>query len=175
MKIIGIDPSLGCTGLAGDGWTDRIESEKGLTKKPVGYRAQRLGEICGKILSACEGATLVVIEEPARSKQAQPGHHESAGLWWAIVIGLHCWGIRVVQVGPSALKFYATGNGSASKEAMREAQRLWLPSYEIPAGKKGEDEVDALWLSAMGHDHAGRAVVRLPARQRAALEKVTWW
>jgi Holliday junction resolvasome RuvABC endonuclease subunit len=76
---------------------------------------------------------------------------------------------QATYIAPASVKKYATGKGNADKMAMLSAavQRLGY------TGSSG-DEVDALWLLAMGLDHLGTPLCTMPAVNRAALDKVVW-
>jgi hypothetical protein len=76
-------------------------------------------------------------------------------------------GIRYGDIGPSALKKYATGKGNASKTEMA-----------LAAMKRGgleftnDNECDAWWLWVMANDYLDQPVFPLPAIQRAELDKI---
>lgn len=162
-RVLGIDPSLTCTGLAGHGWTDTI--------KPGDRRgADRLVWIRDTLTDRwLAGVDLVAMEGPAYSRQGQAGHHEGAGLWWLIRIALASKGVPAAVVTPGSLKLYATGKGGAGKDVvMREVAR------RFPWFEGGEDEADAVVLAAMAADHLGEPMVAMPATHRAALAKVEW-
>lgn len=74
-----------------------------------------------------------------------------------------------VLVAPASLKLYATGKGNAGKPEMLSSaiQRLGYTGSD-------PDEVDALWLMAMGLDALGAPLVKLPEVHRRSLVKVAW-
>jgi crossover junction endodeoxyribonuclease RuvC len=115
-------------------------------------------------------AALVVIEQPAFSRQT--GHmHDRSGLWWLVVNELHSYEFPVVEVTPGSLKKYATGSGTATKHAVVDATARRFPDIDTAAD---DNRCDALWLAAMGYDHLGHPIVTVPAAHRAALAKVQW-
>lgn len=167
MNIVGIDPSLTATGIAAaDGTLHTVKS------KPVGddlgSRLWRLNVICAKIGALVQGADVAVIEGPAFSR-ANAGTHVGAGLWWRIVGGLHARGVRVVELGPSQLKKFATGRGNADKAAMRVAllKRAGLDVAD-------DNQADAWWLRQAGLHHHGLSDVPLPQVQLDVLKGVRW-
>jgi hypothetical protein len=76
-------------------------------------------------------------------------------------------GIRYGDVGPSALKKYATGKGNASKTEMALAA-LKRGGIEF----SNDNECDAWWLWVMARDFKGEPVFPLPQAQRAELQKI---
>lgn len=165
-KVLGLDLSLSCTGVAGPGWTDTI--------KPGNLRGvERLLWIREQIIDRWLGdVDLVVIEGPSYGNQGngrQSGHHERAGLWWMVRCTLHVAEIPTAVVPPATLKRYATGKGNADKASvMREVAR------RFPWFEGGEDEADAVVLAALGADRLGAPMAVLPATHRAALDAVDW-
>lgn len=166
--IVGIDLSLTCTGIAGDGWTRRVMST-GHKGDSLTMRHARLVRIVVDVLLAIQGANLAVLEGPSFGQQRQGGQHDRAGLWWLTVEALLVAGVAVVEVSPASIKKYATGKGNAGKDiVMREAAR------RFPWFEGGEDEADALIACAMGYDHAGSPLAAMPALNRSALSVVAW-
>jgi hypothetical protein len=76
-------------------------------------------------------------------------------------------GITYGDIGPSALKKYATGKGNASKTEMALAA-VRRGDIEF----SNDNECDAWWLWVMANDHAGQPVFPLPQVQRAELAKI---
>lgn len=163
-RVVGIDPSLSATGIAHwNGQLDTRPPRKGLTG------VDRIRDIRAQLITVAQSAHLVVIEGPAYSRQLGAGHHEAAGLWWAIVDIVHTRDIPYAVVPPTTLKKYATGRGNAAKPDMRMAL------YRRTGVDVGDDnEVDAAWLRAMGLDRLGAAEFAVPKAQRDALGKVDW-
>ena len=159
--VIGIDPSLTATGIAdADG---RLHVHGGDAK--VGDA--RLEIIYGAVMDACDARPVLAVIEDL------PTHAKGAGFTaqaqGVVRLALRHAGVPYAEVIPSVLKKYADGNGQATKPDMRMA--LYK---RTGADVRSEDQVDAAWLRHMGLDHLGAAEIKLPANQRAALDKVTW-
>ena len=166
-KVLGLDLSLTCTGVAGATWTAPL-------KPPARLRGtDRLLWIRREITEQwTSGVDLVAIEGPSYGNQGQSrqsGHHERAGLWWIVRCALATRSIPVAVVPPATLKRYATGRGTADKSAMVLAAARHFSWYEGT-----EDEADALMLAAMAADFLGEPMTKMPAANRAALDKVEW-
>lgn len=176
MRIIGIDMSLTGTGIS-DGSASWV-----ISSAPAGQdlaaRHARLETMLAKITQRAvagftRGADLVVVEAPVFGGASGRGAFvlERSALWWLVVAWFLERNVPIAEVTASSVKFYATGKGNASKALMIDQAARRLPDVETGAD---DNRVDALWLSAMGHDHAGQPLVTLPAAQRKALDKVRW-
>jgi len=159
--ILGIDPSLTGTGVATRYRSTRIDVRHIQVEGRQLHTLLRRRWICGTITDRwLTGVRLAVIE--GMYPRMQSGQHDRAALHGDIVDKLDRRGIHVVTVPPTVLKQYATGNGAARKDDMiRQALLLQLGA---PAT---DDEADALWLCALGHELAGDRIVQLPAAQIA--------
>lgn len=185
VRVIGIDLSLTSTGvaiIADDGITvTRVTSKPPTTPrhprtgKPtpptLHQRRQRLIIIVHEIHQlVCAGNPhLVVIEQPAYSKNAGSTHDRS-GLWWLVVNEISLSGYQVVEVTPSARAKYATGKGNAGKDDVLAAVVRRYPHVET----RGNDEADALVLAAMGARHLGAPIDDLPLTHVVAMSGVRW-
>lgn len=159
-SVCGLDLSLTGTGIATRTGT--------LTVKPGDLRGlSRLAYIRGYVCGAVDGCTLVAVEGPAYSRALGAGHHEAAGLWWMVASDLTTAGLRVIVVPPSVLKKYATGRGNATKADMRVAL-LTRTGFDL----RDDNQVDATWLRYLGLDYLGHPVLKLPADQHLAVNKV---
>lgn len=165
LKVLGLDLSLTCTGVAGRGWTDTIRPHAKMRG------ADRLLFIRQQIVTTwTPGAALVAIEGPSYGSQAgQAGHHERAGLWWMVRCALRIHGIPTAVIPPASVKKYATGKGNAAKADMVREVTKRFPWFD-----GGEDEADALVLASMAADHLGQPMAQMPATHRAALDAVQW-
>lgn len=167
MKIVGLDLSLTSTGVAvidGAGYTTLTLKTKTTGHERLRWLVQQVGE---RTLTA----GLVVVEGPAYNARAsQQGHHERAGLWWMVTHELWTWGIPTAVASPAAVKKYATGNGSASKDAVLSAVIRRFAGYD----GSSNDEADALTLAALGAQWSGQPIVTMPQLHREALGKVAW-
>jgi crossover junction endodeoxyribonuclease RuvC len=170
--VIGVDLSLTATGMS-DGavtWTVKSTGSADASLDDRVRRLDLLRTLITQLIAAPSGVDLVVIEQPAFSRQN--GHmHDRSGLWWLVVDWLAQRGIPVAEVAPTALKKYATGKGTANKGAVIDATARRFP--DVDTGNGDDNRCDALWLAAMGIDHLGGVSV-VPAAQRAVLDKVAW-
>lgn len=170
-RVVGLDISLTGTGIAcSAGWCDAIGTN-GITTLPLARRDAALDQLAYDIVQHIGPQTqLVVIEAPAYSRSGG-GAHERSSLWWRVVHRLLRWDIPVVEVNPKHRSTYATGRGNAPKTAVVDAVARRWPRWETG----GDDNAaDAVVLMAMGLDAAGHPLAVVPAKQRAALDKITW-
>lgn len=162
--VVGLDLSLTATGIA------RGAEFHGPTLTVAGQAHRgdrRLLDIVAAVHDAVAAfAVLAVIED-------LPTHAHSAGITGMVhgAVRLELLRMRVpyALVPPATLKRYATGRGNASKADMAVAsfKRAGLEFRD-------DNQADAWWLRAMGLDHLGHPIVKLPEAQRAALLKVRW-
>lgn len=178
--VIGIDLSLTSTGIAvvhtsGEILVARIQS-KGNKEASLTDRRERLFKldlavwkhICDAHESDLNNPPLIVIEQPAFSRQT--GHmHDRSGLWW-LVVSRAAQHYDVAEVTPTARAKYATGKGNAGKDAVLAAVVRRYPHVETT----GNDEADALVLAAMGARHLGQPIDDLPKTHLAAMDAVRW-
>lgn len=169
MQVLALDLSLTATGVAYPDATTTTWSPKNLNGPArLKWFRQKLDDIL-------EGFTygpldLVVIEEYAFA--AKGAHaHEVGELGGVVRLTLHDRGQAWTAVNPKSLKRYATGNGNANKDLVRDAARDRLGPL---APGISSDECDALWLRAMALDHYGEPVVQMPASNRQSLAAVAW-
>lgn len=155
MKVIGLDLSLTSTGWAswdGDAGNDDAAileagsfGEAGKRDDTLSMRQRRLIRGVDAVIEVSRYAALAVVE--AHSFSGKGGsQHDRSGFWWLVVNELMSFGIPVLEVSPSSLKMYVTGNGAASKETMLLAQDRRFPQVGI----KNDDEADALGLVSLG-------------------------
>lgn len=165
LHVIGLDLSLTSTGVAGNGWADRIRPG---TRRDV----DRLHYIKTSVLEHISSKDdLIVIEGPSYgsgTKVRQQGQHERAGLWWLIKCALSLRDLPVAVAAPKARAKYATGNGNADKDEVLAAAVRRFPG--VPITKN--DEADAYWLCAMGHALLGDPLADMPKVNCEALKKV---
>lgn len=164
-RVIGLDLSLTCSGVAGEGWAAFIRP-KDLAGHP------RLAWILAELRAYISGVDLVVIEGPSFGPGAKHRHEDLAGLR---VMARHaCWkaGIPYAIVPPSNRAMYATGRGNAPKGEVRSAitDRYGI---ELEGGAR-YDMADAYALLAAGRDQLGYPLAPVPARNRLALAGCQW-
>lgn len=182
-KVIGIDPSLTCTGLAGDGWTSTIPTKARRARQGRrDFAHGRMRHILDVIRDHLAGVDLAVIEGLAMSPKMD-ADRQLAWLNWQVRD--LCWSrdVPYAVVSPSGLKLYAVGKGRRSekqvaaddaagvsvKEPVLDAVRDWFGWFD-----GSSDEADAAVLHAMGRDWLGSPVVTVPPAQRIALDGVAW-
>lgn len=173
--VVGLDPSLTGTGLALPSGRRTITSTR--TGSSVADRRRRYAGILARVLDGIEGdpaldgsRLLVLIEGYAFSRQGV-GHADLIECGWFLRDRLagRYGPERVVEVGPSVLKKYATGKGNATKPDLRVAL-LKRTGVDEP----DDNRVDAEWLRLMGLDALGAPEVELPEAHRAVLRSVPW-
>jgi hypothetical protein len=173
VRVTGLDLSLTGTGVAivdlnlGAGhpgepintaWTINPGKRKGY---------ERLRWIRHGVLSACDGADIIVLEGPSYGSTGS-SFHQIAGLWWILAEAIDA----VSELGglaiapPSSVKKYATGKGNANKDAMMLATARKFPEFD-----GDNNAADALWMACMGMEHLGCPVVK---GHSEALEGVQW-
>lgn len=166
MDALGLDLSLTSTGIATKQWTRAIR-----TKKLTSY--ERLRFIRSAIIDAAAEVLpdLVVVEGPAYAAVGK-GQHERGGLWWMVTEALDDAGLQLAVVPPSSLKKFAVGVGAGPRSdknyvTVAAARHFWWFDG-------GNDEADALWLCAMGHEWAGDPITHIAKAHLVALDGCRW-
>lgn len=166
-QVLGIDPSLTCTGVANLAGTHVIRPPEGLVDVD---RLAYITDVARMYLTpfSANGVGLVVMEGPAYGVNVGKSH-ERAGLFWALRLACRHLARPVAVVPPTTLKKFITGSGNATKvDVVREVTK------RFPKFDGGADEADALVLYAMGRAWVGLPVVQLPAAHLKALDHVNW-
>lgn len=158
MRITGIDLSMTATGYAtltvSEEWMHHdltwhlsTIGTKGTNDDPLPVTYDRLRRIVAAILESLrfEEPDLVVLEGPAFSSSSGKAHDRS-GLWWLLYDGLRRQNAPVAVVKPNTRAMYATGKGTASKDAVLAAA---VRRY-ADAAISNNNEADAVVLAAMG-------------------------
>ncbi|MFD4273797.1 hypothetical protein R2B67_26145 [Streptomyces cyaneofuscatus] len=163
--VIGLDLSLTCTGVAGEGWADYIRP-KTLRGHP------RLNHLVDEVTSFIKKADLVIIEGPSFGGGVAHRHEDLAGL--RVMVRHACWrrSIPYAIVPPSCRALYAAGKGSAPKGLVRDevARR-----YGIELDGVGRyDMADAYTLLAMGLHHLGHQLAEVPEKNATGLSGCQW-
>lgn len=113
---------------------------------------------------------LFLIEGPSLRSKFPAKADERAGLRWMLLNALAREG-RVVEIPPSTLKSYWTGNGSAKKELMVQFAHHRYPEFNLT----DDNVVDALALAHLGATHLGLITEpRPPGVNEAALAPIRW-
>lgn len=187
MRVLGIDTSLTCTGVAvitgtAAGVTvtthtvetappKRAKGDK--TPATVRERYERLQAIRDLGLPVVRGrfADLAVVEAPSYGSVGG-STWDRAGAWWFVVGRLLAGALStpVAIVPPRTRALWATGSGASSKAPVAvHLSRMWP---DVDPGIS-DDEWDALALASMGAQYLGLLPVEL-ARHREQLGKVIW-
>lgn len=170
-RVVAIDPSLACTGLAAqypDGvlLTDSITT-KGRRDETLVERRARIRTIVAEVRTWLATTSLIIIEGPAG---ATPGGStwDRAGLWWMIADLAMANGPLAV-IGPTTRARWATGNGKSDKAAVAVAMARRAPDVELT----NSDEADAAALAWMGAQWLGWRPIRTKVEQ-ACLDAAKW-
>lgn len=164
--VIGLDLSLTSTGVAGDGWTDRIYPGTRLRGDA------RLDWLEQQVISFIRSADLVAMEGPSYGHGAMAGHEELAWLRCAVRLYCHRHHLPYAVIPPSSLKLYVAGYGKASKGEIRSAI---ADRYGIHTEGGGRyDMADAYGVLAAARDWAGHPLATVPERNRRALGGCQW-
>jgi crossover junction endodeoxyribonuclease RuvC len=179
-RVVGLDLSLSSTGAAsvrspleGEDPIVRTWRFKYRAKQPrenaAVYAHLRMRYLIGSVSAVVSGADLCMIEDmPYGAKgSAVTG---LAGLQWVIRHQVWHLGVPYVVVGPKQRAKWITGNGSAGKDECLAAAIKRFPDADL----RGNDEADALTLAAMGAQHLGFPLVKMPASADEQLAKVAW-
>ena len=156
-NIVGLDPSLTSFGIALANGTTKVI-------KPKTKGGERLTHLESEVGTACLLADFVVIEGYSYgSKFKREALGELGG-----VIRKKLWelGIPFVEIPPTKLKMFATGNGKADKEEMKDAATSLLGADDDLTS----DEYDALWLQEVGLHLAGGSTRMPPTKCTEALK-----
>lgn len=167
--VVGVDASISKTGLAVHRRHVTVAPTliRPVETKERGQdhlsRAERMYESVQAVNSRVPYDSLVLLEGPAYGAKGS-SFHDLAGHWWQMFARLSMGWCDVIVVTPGQLKKFATGSGSANKEAvMLAAVRRW-PDLNIT----GNDTADAAVLMQMGRALTGEDV-GVPKAHLAAL------
>lgn len=162
--VIGLDLSLTSTGVAGEGWTDRIRTK---TRGDA-----RLAYLESAVASFVRHADLVAMEGPSYGHAAQSGHEDLAGLRVLVRRYCHRHDIPYAVIPPSSLKLYVAGYGKATKGEVRSAV---ADRYGVHTeGAARYDEADAYGALAAAYDWLGHRLADVPATHARALDGCQW-
>lgn len=158
MRIMGVDLSVTCTGIAFPAGETMAVMGRGRGDE----RRFRLVEHVEIAVRACK-ADLVVIEGLGGVYRGEAAR-EIPMLHGAVRLALRRIQVPFMTgVSPRTLKLFATGNGNASKTTLRvAAKRLLGASYDT------DDECDADWLRVAGMTAYG-VPVRTPGGGRLTM------
>jgi len=188
VNIVGLDPSLTCTGVVAVGHTDSghsgvtgawsIRSQAPTVKDTAEVRADRILEVGRRwveLLDDIHGdgrdPILIVCESRDFQTSTREGGHATDRNWLMghLLISARSFGALLVFIPPTSLKLYACSDGRASKSAVKTAVER---RYGVSLAN--DDEADALTLAAMGADVYGSPLAPAPEDQRQALRSADW-
>lgn len=178
--VLAIDPSLRSTGLARltyDGHRCELstsvatsEGRATATVSETTERIRRLGvRIVPRRTDSAPGPVLVIIEGHPMGV-TEPYTWERAGLWWRIAALCQHYCYPLAVCNPATLKKWASDNGRASKDEMRQALNDLWPGVMA----RLSDQVDAGLLAIMAGQYLRWPVGGQPLRQSPSLVKVAW-
>lgn len=175
--VIGLDPSLTGFGIAGAGWAEAL-------RPGTRVGQSRLAWLLAEVKDRIKAADLLVIEGPAYGQQLQPGHHERAGLWWAVTHAAWRLGIPYAVANPHLRTIYATGRANPAqaepKERRARLAKGMVHTFVVEQlgisceGPGRYDAADAAVFAAMGLHWLGYPLTDLPATHTRALASVQW-
>jgi len=167
VHVVGVDLSLTGTGIATHHGAVKIVSA-GKKDATLSQRQQRLRHLRQRIITVVSqhgDPDLIVIEGPSYGSKNAGSQHDRSGLWWLLIDVFTIRGWRVIEVSPSTRMKYATGKGQVDKDVV-----LAAAIKRLPIDVTNDDEADAAWLCAIGHDLLDQPLCDMPAAHRSALE-----
>lgn len=166
--LLGVDPSMACTGVAlPDGTTTTWSANSGTKATPLARLD--IAFVWAQNLVHDHGGTdqtIVLVEGYAYGRANQA--HQLGEFGGALRLGWRYADAFVVEVPPTVVKRLATGKGNANKDLVRDAAR---DRFGLPAGVTS-DECDARWVLEAGRQLVGHPdALDLPKAHRAAFDK----
>lgn len=163
IRVVGIDPSLSCTGIAlvGDGEKDRndtiflamsMRSKAGNPPRSVRNRMHRMRSLAAKTFEGVAAMKADYIFVEGYSFGSKGNSLTLLAEYGGILRSLLGRLAPVIEVPPATIKKFATGSGRADKSLMLSKA---LEIYPV----KNSDEADALHLAILGHCAAARRVL----------------
>lgn len=173
MQVLGVDPSLTCTGAAIVGASGmlaptRFPSEGDGSLTDI---RDRVRYIVGSVLRFAPATGLLsVIEAPYIPRHNSGQVLERAWLFGMLVDQLLIRG-PVVAVNARTRAKYGAGNGNADKKTVTAAVRAAFPNIRI----RDDNESDAIVLAAMGARAVGFPIDGEPSKKQVeAMAAVDW-
>lgn len=158
-RILALDLSLTDTGWATDGSSGRIRSRQ------KGH--ERLKDIRQAVMRLARTADLVVIEGYSYGSQGM-AVYQIAGLGEIIRHSLWMRGIPYVEIPPSTLKKWATGNGGCGKDEMIAAA---IRKHGFEGSNNNEADSFLLYCMASVHYHGVDKITKVELEQ---VRKIEW-
>lgn len=156
MSVLGIDPSVACSGYALVDKFDNIIDVGTIVTSPKDEEPKRLDRIYWEIKAMCETykPSIVVLEDQFVGKNPKTSLYLARARGVAMLACYHA-GIDVHLFTPSEIKKAMTGKGNAKKELVQQAaveyykdnpiiQELFADGIKKSGKKKNDDISDAL-------------------------------
>lgn len=174
MSVVGIDPSLRCTGVAFANAPGTLTAQRFPTKPAATLAEQRdqVRYIVGSVMDWVPASLeLTVIEKPYVPQRHGAGDViERAWLFGLFVDQLMRRG-PVVVVSAKGRAKYGSGNGNAEKKEVLAAVRRAFPNIAV----RDDNEADAMVLACMGARHLGVPLDgEASKKQLEAMSAVLW-
>lgn len=178
MIVVGVDPGnrkLGVANVAGPQTLEIPKLEKGATATD---RARRLSQIRRRVDEALGLERLTILSKIGLA--VVEGYSLGGARGYAAAYGGEAGGViraqlfergfEILEVAPTRLKKYATGDGNAKKPQMIAAARAEL-GHDL-----GEDAADAYWLFRLGVHGTGTgpAPTGLELIRREIVRAIDW-
>lgn len=164
----GIDLSLTSTGVCvryEDETVTRLVTSK--PAKTLDQTIDRLRYLTETVTGLVPRYAHVAVEGP--SYGSTTGHqHDRSGLWWLVVDALNRQRATIVSVPPKTRAMYATGNGSAGKDAVLAAMIRKHPLLPI----NDNNVADAVALCDIAARYFGHPVDDLPETHTRAMKGI---
>jgi Holliday junction resolvasome RuvABC endonuclease subunit len=166
LRVCGLDPSLTSFGGA-------VTRGPGVPPELFRFRTkldghERLDYLLAEVRTLARGCDLAVVEGTPVMKNAQTAM-ALAGLHWLTRHALWELGIPYAVVQPSSRIKWLAGRGSG----VEKDDCLVMAIKRFPlADIRGNDQADALTLSAMGSAAYGQPLVPMPADREAVLTAI---
>lgn len=173
MTVLGVDPSLTCTGVA---LIDTVTGETRTRRVKTAPRGKALADRRGRLREAIAGILdplprrlgMTVIELPNAAAQ-YGAHAERHALTWWLIDQLMARG-PVTAVTPTQRSKLATGNGRADKKTVLRVVRAQHPDVTVV----DDNAADALALATAAAYWAGKPPADYLPGQQAAWVRVDW-
>lgn len=175
--VVGLDLSLTSSGIAAlssDGamFTHAVRSS-GSKADRLPEHLDRLGDLTSRIVESVHQVSpaVVAIESALFSSAQDTSAHRRAGLWWSVAtsLGAH---YPVVEIAPSSVKKFATGNGRSDKTAVALAIARQFGDHVLPDARS--DRADAAVLAAMASYRLGLPSMSQTAYRDQVIAKINW-
>lgn len=146
MEVLGIDPSLVCTGFAILGADSLVTlTAETSPKSDLEERLMEIRQRLVSLISAYPAIGMVAIEQPIAYRSGVTTINLGM-LHGVLRVTAYDLGLFIVTVNLATVKKRATGNGKASKEEMVEAAKLkW--GLDLTS-----DEADAAFIALCGRE-----------------------